>query len=338
MGETYKAWNGQDYPSPPPEGWYKASDQTWWPEGSGPGPEKSLTADAPTQIPSAQKPGPANSPETTPAVDPTSKLPTVPNQPATPRPTPPPTGSPNQASAHSQPTTPQAPSSNPASPAPGVTPPGAYPAGQPSQGAQRFGQQPANRPAQQFGPQANPLGQQAGQNWPQSQQKKNGGSMGLIIGIAALGAFGLFAIVILAVILYSPDEATQSELAVSTTDPATTVATTAPPTTAEPTTTTVDSDVAVQELRDHLSLIGIDSSDVDDSAIEATAILSCGRARIIDSAAEWAEVRATEVDTAIESQREAGVDPLSEQQWSQFIDARLVFFCPEEAERLGVTL
>ncbi len=35
---TYKAWDGNDYPSPAPAGWYHASDDLWWPEGYGPGP------------------------------------------------------------------------------------------------------------------------------------------------------------------------------------------------------------------------------------------------------------------------------------------------------------
>jgi hypothetical protein len=33
---TYKAWDGNLYEWPPPQGWYEASDGQWWPEGYGP--------------------------------------------------------------------------------------------------------------------------------------------------------------------------------------------------------------------------------------------------------------------------------------------------------------
>lgn len=38
MTATYVAWNGKSYPSPPPEGWYEASDGRWWAPGTGPNP------------------------------------------------------------------------------------------------------------------------------------------------------------------------------------------------------------------------------------------------------------------------------------------------------------
>ena len=37
MTQTYRAWDENDYPWPPPQGWYQASDGAWWPEGYGPG-------------------------------------------------------------------------------------------------------------------------------------------------------------------------------------------------------------------------------------------------------------------------------------------------------------
>ncbi len=37
VSATYVAWNGQSYPSPPPDGWYEASDGRWWAPGTGPG-------------------------------------------------------------------------------------------------------------------------------------------------------------------------------------------------------------------------------------------------------------------------------------------------------------
>ena len=38
MDETYIGWDGETYPSPPPEGWYKASDGRYWAPDSGPNP------------------------------------------------------------------------------------------------------------------------------------------------------------------------------------------------------------------------------------------------------------------------------------------------------------
>ena len=36
---SYTAWDDKQYVWPPPEGWYQAADQKWWPEGYGPPPE-----------------------------------------------------------------------------------------------------------------------------------------------------------------------------------------------------------------------------------------------------------------------------------------------------------
>lgn len=52
---TYRAWDGNDYPSPPPDGWYEAADQQWWPEGYGPGPAAPVASDPP---PTASPPAP----------------------------------------------------------------------------------------------------------------------------------------------------------------------------------------------------------------------------------------------------------------------------------------
>lgn len=50
MSGTYVAWNGQPYPWPPPEGWYQGSDGRWWAPGSGPEPDRTspTTADEPS--------------------------------------------------------------------------------------------------------------------------------------------------------------------------------------------------------------------------------------------------------------------------------------------------
>ena len=34
--KRYEAWDGKSYPWPPPNGWYLADDEKWWPEGYGP--------------------------------------------------------------------------------------------------------------------------------------------------------------------------------------------------------------------------------------------------------------------------------------------------------------
>lgn len=42
MSGTYIAWNGEPYPWPPPDGWYKGSDGRWWAPGSGPEPDSGI--------------------------------------------------------------------------------------------------------------------------------------------------------------------------------------------------------------------------------------------------------------------------------------------------------
>ncbi len=59
---AFKAWDGIEYQSEPPEGWYLASDGLWWSPGAGPGPR------------SAEPPGPL---ERRPAVSTTPPPPAV---------------------------------------------------------------------------------------------------------------------------------------------------------------------------------------------------------------------------------------------------------------------
>lgn len=64
--ESYQAWDKNEYPWPPPAGWYQAPDGLWWPEGHGPGPvAEPVTPDPvvapPVQAPPAQAP-PAQAP------------------------------------------------------------------------------------------------------------------------------------------------------------------------------------------------------------------------------------------------------------------------------------
>lgn len=41
MSDTYIGWDGKRYPWPPPEGWYHASDGRWWAPETGPNPPQS---------------------------------------------------------------------------------------------------------------------------------------------------------------------------------------------------------------------------------------------------------------------------------------------------------
>ncbi len=71
---TYRAWDENDYPWPPPDGWYEGSDGKWWPEGYGPGPgtviepPPSAAAPAPDPVvpPPAAVPAPAPAPAAAP--------------------------------------------------------------------------------------------------------------------------------------------------------------------------------------------------------------------------------------------------------------------------------
>lgn len=64
---TYTAWDGQEYPAPPPEGWYLAVDQRWWPQGHGPGPagDASSAADHDQTVPPALRAPTRNSGDVT---------------------------------------------------------------------------------------------------------------------------------------------------------------------------------------------------------------------------------------------------------------------------------
>ena len=59
---TYTAWDGNEYPLPIPEGWYRDANDLWWPEGHGPGPDP--LAD-PSELPGAPRATPSGDRETT---------------------------------------------------------------------------------------------------------------------------------------------------------------------------------------------------------------------------------------------------------------------------------
>lgn len=54
--ESYQAWDENEYPWPPPAGWYQAPDGLWWPQGHGPGPVAEPAAPAPAVAPPVQAP------------------------------------------------------------------------------------------------------------------------------------------------------------------------------------------------------------------------------------------------------------------------------------------
>ncbi len=143
---TYRAWDGNDYPSPPPEGWYQGSDELWWPEGYGPGPAPQAADPAPAPEPTpAPAPAPAPVAEPAPstgataapyAADPTTVMPT-PAAPGSIGATPPPAfGTPPPAQAPSAFDSPRPGGFDPSSPEPmdwsqppgSTPPPGAGPA------------------------------------------------------------------------------------------------------------------------------------------------------------------------------------------------------------------
>ena len=53
--KRYEAWDGKSYPWPPPNGWYLADDEKWWPEGYGPKGDEQRAAGSETAASSAAK-------------------------------------------------------------------------------------------------------------------------------------------------------------------------------------------------------------------------------------------------------------------------------------------
>lgn len=60
MTQTYLGWDDNEYPWPPPDGWYQAAEGKWWPEGYGPGaPEAATGVAPPMENPGGMAPPPA---------------------------------------------------------------------------------------------------------------------------------------------------------------------------------------------------------------------------------------------------------------------------------------
>ncbi len=306
MSKSYTAWNGEEYPWPPPEGWYEASDGKWWAKDSGPGPKQAnqpaASQDASERPTQAVLPDSQNQPQA-------NQNPATQNQPTTPF------NSPQQ----------QAPF-------------GANPQNQPAQ----FGQpQQFNNPGQRQPGFGQP--QQFGQsNWQSAPAQKKGNT-GLIIGLCAGAAALVLLIGGLFVALSGDDEepfaapvpTTPTTIAIPTTP-----STLAPTTTIEPTTTTeVDFAVATAGFRAHLISIDVDASEATDQQLEAAAVATCTVAIFSLTPADWDEDSEELVETSLQNQIDSGNDaPLTRNQWRSLISGRLVFYCPDEATRLDVSI
>ena len=163
MSNTYTAWNGEEYPWPPPEGWYEASDDRWWAKDTGPGPKRAAKhANQATTIAPQETPQDANE-QATRAVTPDNQaaLPPTKEQPVQ-----------------------NLPRQNPANRGTQGQPQQGVP---PAQQNPRFGQPQQGVPPPQQNPAFGQPQQGVPNNWQGSQPKNN---TGLIIGIGA-GALAL---------------------------------------------------------------------------------------------------------------------------------------------------
>lgn len=311
MTASYVAWNGESYPWPPPDGWYQASDGRWWAAGSGPNP--------PGVAPAAPAGGQA-----TPQPNP--------NQPAPGQPGP-------------QPGLGQQPTVIARGPAPGAASPGApY---QPPPGAPSGPAGPATAPPPgALGPlpQATSQGAQAG--WQQAPSGGSGSKTPLIIGGLAL--IGVLALGGVFLATRGDDTTTASDASTTsapdigedtTPDAPTTVATTTP-TTAAPTTVpttvatappdTLSEEESVIRFRDILLANDLDSSDLSDEDIVSFGVSFCLLALLSEDMGDFVEFRE---ETIAESETQ-----LSDQELALVVDAVIVSFCPDEADRLGLSI
>lgn len=315
MTATYVAWNGQHYAWPPPEGWYEATDGRWWAPGTGPGP--AVAAPPPgSPDPGPSSPGSAHPGHSAPgAVDsgPSSYAPTnpaeAPYQGQTPQPT--------------VLTGPQAASQTTA--LPGYGHPGPPGGGYAANDRIDFGDTP--------------------------QPRGSGTSrFGLLIGVAvfaALLAGGLF-------LVLRDRDTTTGEVGAGTEADAPLEETTAPaPPSSEPTTTppttvappsTAAGDTAAgagdttgaaddekaARFREVLAQSGLDNVDLDDQEILAYAPTLCLLA---------ASAPTLEAYTSLRDSTVAGTATgLDADQLNVVIDAAVIAFCPEDAERIGLTV
>ncbi|MEM8922047.1 MAG: hypothetical protein AAGD35_01000 [Actinomycetota bacterium] len=332
MSDMYTGWDGNQYPWPPPEGWYQAIDGRWWAPGTGPNPPPQGAGTAPAASTAAETI--VSTPvEQNPANDRTSQMPQY---------------------AAGQQTAPQV-----------VTTPQGQPGGYPPQGgAPVYGQAPPNQaPPQQVAyNQAAPAGQTALAGGPPERPgfqpaepvRKGGG-----IGSALLIIVGMIAMAILGGLGYfyltdddgSPTDTAGEETAASTdttatgeTTPDATDTTAAPSTdtTVEDTTTSESTDTTLAEtvpdaeqtplgqFRQLLSDNGLASDNLGDNEINTFADSFCNMATNAADPAAFDEIREAAV--------EATESSLSDGELRLVIDAAIVAFCPDEATRLGITL
>ena len=314
MSQNYLAWNGEEYPWPPPEGWYEASDGRWWAPNSGPGPKQdSHVSENPTRIDD-----PISDVSDS---DPTSKQPLVdPNaspyfdRPAATGPT------------QQQPFT--------ASLNPGL-----------SQPEQQFAPNPTT-PQQQFGSSPAPGFDQP--EYAAGQSYRGGASGGgrdnskLLLIIGGVAAFLLIGVLSAFLLIRGSGETTEAaESTTTTAAEAATTTTVESTTTAEPTTTTapVDRQAALRDFRNYIA--GIDVVGLDDANLNSIGDEACRFGSQSADNAEWNEQLDNTVAN-IQSQQEekppAVGTPLTEEAIRGVYEGALFYYCPAEAERLGVVV
>lgn len=327
MSDTYIGWDGKRYPWPPPEGWYHASDGRWWAPETGPNP------------PPSSVPSPVATPP--PGVDLGAQTARVQDH--------------------------QAPLSTGTQPLPGTDATSAIShtnvmrqAATPPRQDPDLLQSPYINQGGTDGPSGNDVQQAAFRQPPPNQGSGLGGALLIISGmVAAVLVGGLAYFYVTAdgsdVAAGETTDTTADEPADSsnpsinsetTTDESQTTPATDEsgadtdeddPTTTESdtddpdaSTTTASIDQEVTDFRDILLDNDLTSESLTDDDILSFADNFCGLAETAQDENEFEDIRAG----AIQSISSA----LSDEELRLIIDAAVITFCPDEAERLSVDL
>ncbi len=339
MSNTYVGWDGKSYPWPPPEGWYEAIDGRWWALGTGPNPPpqgagiQSTPADPvratgpqshPTTVagPGAIPVGPHGAPGPQPSDDRTSQLPAYGTDPV----------------------------GADASPAiAGAAAAAAYQRGQidPTLAQQPVtpGGPPRTPDTVNYGFDGGPPVNPDDYGQPPS---RGGGilrSLLIIVGMVAVALGGG-----LAYFYLTADDATETAGG-DTTDPTTettiadspdgTDTTQAPAETSttqpgdedgsevdETTTTLAEPDSPLSRFRSILADNDLASDELPDAEIRAFADSFCGMAAGAADDDDFDDIR----DAAVEATN----SDLADRDLRLVIDAAVISFCPDEADRLGI--
>lgn len=323
MTDTYTGWDGKSYPWPPPEGWYEASDGRWWAPGTGPNPPPIGAEPAATPPPSAMPSGAVDD------VGRTAQLPTYGGAQA-------PGDVPGQGAL-------QAGLTAPSHAARATTaPPTAFGGGPPPHGpggtTAEWDQPPTEQPAERSGfarfllvilGAIVALGVAGGAYFLLRDDGGDGSDTAATDDTAADGTDPTDT--------SADDGSTDDGLGsdttqgTETTDPAAESSTTeAETTTSDSTTTTADITAQVQQFRSILADNGLTSDGLSDDDISTFSTTFCIFAVASEGPTEYERFRSERV-------AEAESD-LTNEELSTVIDAAVVVFCPDEAERLGISL